>query len=156
MNVVTVQRLAPLSEADLSDFRHLMPETVRNLVSCIGAHAALALLNAWPGVEVKVPLYPNANPAGARRWSLMAEIVGEVAMQLLSKNYGGTSLVIPTCKQVRDEKRNRLIRHDFDHLTAKPPNGLGLSKSDAIQEVGMRHAPISARAVESILNRPAL
>lgn len=146
-------RLDRFGEPDLADLEHLMPPSVHTLVDCIGAPAALALLNTWPGAEVKVPRFPDANPAGARRWAQLAEVVGEDAMQRLADFYGGDVLAIPLCSRARQEKRNRVIRRDFDQFTTRQPTGFGLSKTDAIREIGMRYAPISARQIESILNR---
>ena len=114
---------------------------------------AIALLNTWPGVEIRVPRFPDAHPSGARRWMQIANVIGEIAMQKLASLYGGTMLEIPLCSRARQAKRNRIICRDFDHLTGKPPEGIGLSKTEAVQEIGMRYAPISARQIESILNR---
>lgn len=74
-------------------------------------------------------------------------------MQKLASLYGGTMLEIPLCSRARLAKRNRIICRDFDRLTGKPPEGIGLSKTEAVQEIGMLYAPISARQIESILNR---
>ncbi|MBF5004714.1 Mor transcription activator family protein [Diaphorobacter caeni] len=152
MSAVLSRNIEPVEVQDFSDFSHLMPETALLLVQCMEIEATVALLNAWPGVEVKVPRFPNANPAGARRWAQLAALVGETAMQKLAALYGGTVLEIPLCSRVRLEKRNRNIRSEFDQLTAKPPTGEGLSKAEAVQEIGMRHAPISVRLIGSILS----
>ena len=153
MSATVAQSIAPLTAEDFTELAHLMPETARPLEACMGIIAATALLNAWPGVEVKVPRFPDANPAGARRWSQMSAVVGEPAMRHLAALYGGTVLEIPLCSRVRQEKRNRVIRRDFDQFTSKPPVGIGLSKAEAVQEIGMRYAPISVRQIESILNQ---
>lgn len=83
----------------------------------------------------------------------MAAVIGAPAMERLAALYGGTTLEIPLCSRVRQERRNRVIRQDFDQFTSKPPAGIGLSKTEAVQEIGMRYAPISARQIESIINQ---
>lgn len=153
MEDVATTSVDRLTNDDFRTFMHLMPETAKALVQCMGSDAAVALLNAWPGVEVKVPRFPGANPAGARRWAQIAAVIGDAAMQKLARLYGGTTLEIPLCSRVRQEKRNRTIRQDFDQFTSKPPAGIGLSKTEAVQEIGMRHAPISARQIETILTQ---
>lgn len=153
MNTAVAQRTDLLVVDDFTNLDHLMPETARLLVGCMGVEAAVALLNTWPGVEVKVPRFPDANPAGAKRWAQMAAVIGEPAMRKLAALYGGTVLEIPLCSRVQQEKRNRVIRQDFDRFTSKPPAGIGLSKADAVQEIGMRYAPISVRQIKSILNQ---
>ncbi len=153
MSTTVAPKIDPLVAEDFVQLAHLMPETARLLAGCMGIEAALALLNAWPGVEVKVPRFPDANPAGARRWAQMAAVVGAPAMGQLAVLYGGTVLEIPLCSRVRQEKRNRVIRRDFDQFISKPPMGIGLSKAEAVQEIGMRYAPISVRQIETILNQ---
>jgi len=153
MNTAVAQRTDLLTVDDFTSLPHLMPETARLLAGCMGVEAAVDLLNTWPGVEVKVPRFPDANPAGAKRWAQMASVVGEPAMRKLAALYGGTVLEIPLCSRVQQEKRNRIIRQDFDRITSKPPAGPGLSKAEAVQEIGMRYAPISVRQIKSILNQ---
>lgn len=153
MNTVLAQRTNLLTVDDFANLDHLMPETARVLAGCMGVEAAVNLLNTWPGVEVKVPRFPDANPAGAKRWAQMAAVVGEPAMRTLAALYGGTVLEIPLCSRVQQEKRNRVIRQDFDRFTSKPPAGVGLSKAEAVQEIGIRYAPISVRQIKSILNQ---
>ena len=153
MNTAVAQRTDLLMVDDFTNLDHLMPETAKLLAGCMGSEAAVALLNAWPGVAVKVPRFPDANSAGARRWAQMAAVVGEPAMRKLAALYGGTVLEIPLCSRVQQEKRNRVIRQDFDRFTSKPPVGIGLSKADAVQEIGMRYAPISVRQIKSILSQ---
>lgn len=153
MSTAGIQRTDLLMVDDFTVLAHLLPETARLLAGCMGVEATVALLNAWPGVEVKVPRFPNANPAGAKRWVQIAAVVGEPAMRRLAALYGGTVLEIPLCSRVQQEKRNRVIRQDFDWFTSKPPAGIGLSKAEAVQEIGIRYAPISVRQIKSILNQ---
>ena len=153
MNCFSISRVDPLVAEDFVQLAQLMPDTALTLGRCVGTEAAIALLNTWPGVEIRVPRFPDAHPSGARRWMQIANVIGEIAMQKLASLYGGTMLEIPLCSRARQAKRNRIICRDFDHLTGKPQEGIGLSKTEAVQEIGMRYAPISARQIESILNR---
>ena len=50
MNTAVAQRIDLLVVDDFANLAHLMPETARLLAGCMGVEAAVALLNAWPGV----------------------------------------------------------------------------------------------------------
>lgn len=146
---------ASITEADLQAFYRLVPPSGTALLRMLGVPAALSLLNAWAGVQVVVPKGPCNNASGAKRWAQMVTIVGEDAMFILSSEMGGEVLEVPTLDVLRKERRNHAIRAEFDHLTATPPAGDGLSKGRAVQELGLIHAPITWRQLENIIDRPS-
>ncbi len=127
----------------------LLPYTAQALVGILGATPACALLSARPGCTLLIPKHPDHNPAGAKRWVELAEIVGAQGMQALATRYGGDVLDIPTCKAARDELRHRAIRAEFDRLTTSE----GMSGKQAIYEIGLKFAPISSRAIEMICGK---
>lgn len=147
--------IASITQADLHSFANLVPPSGSALLRMLGIPAGLSLLNAWAGVQVVVPKGPCNNPGGAKRWAQMVALIGEEAMFLLSSEMGGEVLEVPTCDALRKERRNHAIRTQFDYLTAKAPAGEGLSKSRAVQELGLSHAPITWRQLETILDRPS-
>lgn len=142
--------MRPLTLADLEAVRGLLPYTAQHLIGALGEEAALALLNKLPGVEMTVPKHPDHNPAGARRWAMLEEVVGAVAMPKLVATWGGSVLEIPTCADARREARDRAIRADFDRMTMEE----GMSKAQAIYEIGLRYQPITSRQLEKIVDRP--
>lgn len=145
---------SPITEGDLQAFAHLVPPSGVQLLALLGRFDGLRLLNAWPGVQVVVPKGPCNNPGGARRWAQFVGIVGERATGLLAGELGGECLEVPTLQALRTERRHSAIRQQFDQLTAPAPAGGGQSKAAAVQELCLRHAPITWRQVETILDRP--
>lgn len=127
----------------------LLPYTAQALMQCLGDEPAARLLAARPGCTLMIPKHPNHNPAGARRWAELVDIVGEEGMYLLAKRWGGDVLDIPVCKEARAELRNRAIRAEFDRLTRDE----AYSGKQAIYEIGLAFAPITSRAIELICRR---
>jgi hypothetical protein len=138
-----------MKSSDLAAVQSLLPYTAQALIGCLGPDPAAALLAARPGCTILIPKHPDKHPAGAKRWAELAGIIGEDAMHLLAKRYGGDVIDIPTCKQARDELRNRAIRKEFDRLTREEK----LSGNQATYEIGLKFAPISSRAIELICGK---
>ena len=139
----------PLTPEDCAAVRGCLPYTALALIKVLGAVAACTLINERPGVTLVIPKHAHANPAGARRWAELAEIIGEPAMQRLAETYGGEALSIPVCKRAREELRARRIRAHWDQLV----NRDGLSGRSAVYEICLLEAPITSRAVEQICGR---
>lgn len=131
---------------DLHAVYSLLPHSAQVLIDAIGATAALTLLNRLGGCEINIPKHPDKHPAGAQRWELLAEIIGEDAMQALAKRWGGDVLDIPICKDARRELRDRAIRAEFDRLTMKE----GYSGRQAVYEITLKFCPITSRQVEVV------
>lgn len=147
--------ISNITERDLHNFANLVPPSGTALLRMLGVSAGLSLLNTWAGVQVVVPKGPCNNAGGAKRWGQMVAIIGEEAMLLLASEMGGEVLEVPTLDALRKERRNHAIRTQFDRLTAKAPAGEGLSKGRAVQELGLSHAPITWRQLETILDQPS-
>lgn len=124
-----------LSPGSLQVLAHLLPPSATALVDALGPEPALALIRQLPGVQVVVPKHPNANAAGARRWQMLAAVVGPEAMPRLAAAYGGQMLEVPTCMAARIEQRNRWMRARFDELAAA-----GSTKAVAVYELGLELA----------------
>lgn len=148
--------ISPVTEADLRHYASLVPPSGAAVLRLLGVPAGLALLNGLQGVQVVVPKGPCNNPGGARVWKFLAEVVGDAAMNVLAREMGGECLEVPTLDALRKERRNHAIRSEFDRLTASAPAGEGLSKARAVQALGLAHAPITWRQLETILDRPSL
>jgi hypothetical protein len=148
--------ISPVTDADLRHFAHLVPPSGVAVIRVLGVEAGLKLINGLAGVQVLVPKGPCNNPGGARVWAYLAGVIGLEAMQVLANEMGGECLEVPTLDALRKERRNQAIRNQFDRLTARAPAGEGLSKARAVQELGLTHAPITWRQLETILDRPSL
>lgn len=141
--------IPPLTPDDIEAVRGLMPYTALAIIHAIGEVAACTLINERPGVTIIIPKHPDANPAGARRWAELAELIGEPEMGRLAAWRGGEPLSVPVCKAARDELRARAIRRMYDRLTGVDR----LSGRQAVYEIGLRFAPITSRAIELICSR---
>ncbi|MCX7258008.1 MAG: hypothetical protein NTZ64_15175 [Polaromonas sp.] len=148
--------VSPIREEDLYAFAHLVPPSGVRLLALLGVHDGLRLLNVWPGVQIVVPKGPCNNAGGARRWAQIVAIVGAPATLKLADKLGGECLDVPTLDDLRKERRNSVIRAQFDQLTASAPHGQGLSKAAAVLELNLLHAPITWRQLEIIIDRPVL
>ena len=147
---------SPIRQADLEAFGHLVPPSGVHLLVLLGKRDGLALLNAWPGVQIVVPKGPCNNSGGARRWAQIVAIVGESATLKLADAMGGECLEVPTLDMLRRERRNIVIRAQFDELTGPVSCGERMSKTAAVLELTLLHAPITWRQLEIILDRPSL
>lgn len=141
--------MKPLTAEDLDIVGHLLPGSAHDLIKRLGVGPALALLNAWPGVQFQMPRRPDANAAGAKKWKIIAGIVGEEATEALAAWIGGDILEVPMCRTARDELRHRLIRAEFDALTMRE----GASKAQAVQIIGLKYGMVY-RQVERVVDRP--
>ena len=147
--------ISPVTEADLRHYASLVPPSGAAVLRLLGVPAGLRLLNGLQGVQVVVPKGPCNNASGARVWKFLAGVVGDAAMNVLAREMGGECLEVPTLDALRKERRNQAIRSEFDRLTASAPAGEGLSKARAVQALGLAHAPITWRQLETILDRPS-
>jgi hypothetical protein len=143
--------------ADLLALGHLMPPVATDMLRNLGPAATEALIRVWPGQELLVPKFPNANPAGARRWAQLEHVVGPQDMPALAAAYGGGVLRVPACKKLLDEKRARWIRQRFDEITATSSTGEpGLSRRSAVHEIVMAltlaHRGLTYRQVERAID----
>lgn len=147
--------ISAIREQDLQQLAHLVPPSGRSLLRMLGEPSGLRLINGLGGVQVVVPKGPCNNAGGQRVWQYLSTVIGDAAMLILSREMGGECLEVPTLNALRIERRNQAVRSHFDYLTAKTPNGEGLSKSRAVQELCLIHAPITWRQLETILDRPS-
>lgn len=142
---------------DLVHLADWLPPTAVTLIRLLGDLQALQLMRRLPAVQMVVPLHRNANRGGARRWAMLAGVVGESAMPALVAHWGGSVLDVPVCRDLIVEKRNRWIRARFDDLTTSAHSGgAGLSAYAALQEINLALAqtgwPFTLREVQKVVN----
>jgi hypothetical protein len=147
---------------DLAALGHLLPYSAMELVQGLGVDGALALLNGLPGVVIKVPLSHTSSRLHAKRWAQIVAVVGENTMARLVALRGGQLLEVPTCHQLRMERRNRWIRARFDAMTGTAAGDEPMTRTAAIYELGRELAAagqvITYRGLEQVIdsNGPAL
>ena len=143
-----------LSVRHLAEIEDLVPFTARAIAHAIGAEAACALLNDFPGALLIVPRRVGAGddagrPAPSTLWSRVVATLGEPAAVALCAWRGGEPLQIPVCQALRNELRAREIRRRYDELTASS----SLSGRQAVAALCAEFAPITSRAVEKMVAR---
>ncbi|WP_375591736.1 Mor transcription activator family protein [Chitiniphilus eburneus] len=103
------------TEDALASVAHLLPRTVRDLVTLIGLPRTLALVAEWGGTEYLVPMRRCA--AGEAAFEALAEVIGQHAAVAIVEHYSGDMLRIPRCALALREARDRQLRMDFDAIT---------------------------------------
>lgn len=138
-----------ITARDLHDFFHLVPECTRQWLDDIGEEAGLALVNNLMGAVITIPKHHDRK--GARRWSLLAGIVGNEGMERLAAVYGGEELTVPVMRSVHTAKLSRMVRTRFAELRS---TGTG-SKADAALslciELTRAGRPMTTRQIFNIL-----
>lgn len=148
-------RAADLSADDLRTLGHLLPRAALDLLRVAGEADGLALLNGCPGVVVDVPKSAYGRGSGGV-WQAMTAALSPEALGAIVRHYGGTTLELPTCNQLRVERRNRWVRAQFDRLTAPAQ---GHSRAQAVALLA-RQAPaelgevLSAAGISRVLDNP--
>lgn len=117
----------------------ILPALVRDIVRVAGLPAAIAIVNAFRGIEISIPKGEGNNTAGNVAFNRLADACGRDAALAICKEYGGEVLGIPRCHTLRSEMRNRAIRRAFDG-------------GENINSLAYRF-DMTSRAVELILNR---
>ena len=104
-----------MKEIDLSRFRHLLPETMVQIVDVIGVKASLDLVKAIGGARFKFGKGKNDTP----RLNMLFSAIGEEQTYALLRVFGGEELYVPRCEEALRELRNEQFRHDFFYLTER-------------------------------------
>lgn len=128
----------------------LFPRTARDLIRVAGYEGAAALVTAWPGQEFPVPaVIGGGNPAGARNWGMLVEVVGDAVAGRIVRWCPGVELYIPSLNEVTWQRTQDAIRAEFDRLTTTG----GYSLREAVFELGLKYQ-CSGRAIRNALDKP--
>ena len=99
-----------------------LPASVLQIIDLVGLAPALALVQAFAGNVIKIPV--NSGLGGHMRERLVMIMGGQAADQLIAA-YGGERLAIARCVKAMRDARDRQIIDDYDRghpvsaLTAK-------------------------------------
>ncbi|WP_020164691.1 hypothetical protein [Methyloversatilis discipulorum] len=111
----------------------LLPAFAAELVARIGEAATFALAGRWPGVRLYVPLRAEIDNQENGPHPIVA-CIGLDAAQKLSDEYGGTVIVVPSCKlAIRARYVNRLVERFYRGESARD-----LALSEGMTERGMQ------------------
>ena len=120
-----------MQEVDLSRVRHLLPETMVQIVDTIGVKAALDLVKAIGGARFKFGKGKNDTP----RLNMLFTAIGEEKTYELLRVFGGEELYVPRCEEALRELRNEQFRSEFFDLTERQ----GLSRLMAMSALCPRY-----------------
>lgn len=93
----------------------LLPDSAKDLIRVIGLQPALALIQAKSGQVFMVPK--------GKRWTgqlfmeELAEIMGQEAVEIFCRVYGGMNFTVPSCKRAFGAMRQAQVKKQFDALT---------------------------------------
>lgn len=147
--------LHQITAHDLVEFRHTIPAPMLDLMKCIGDGPALALFNAFMGVELRVPGADKRRTRSAKLRDDLEAVIGAEATDKLAKEYGTERLQIPVFRELRVQKRLKYVRTAFDTRTAS--TGPAMSAREAIRSICMDLNrggwPMTFHQIEMMLNR---
>lgn len=98
---------------ELKKVRHLLPETMQDIVEVIGLQAAEQLVTAIGGARFKFGKGKEDTP----RLHILFSAIGEAKTYELLRVYGGEELYVPRCENALRELRNERFRNEFLNLT---------------------------------------
>lgn len=134
-------------ETDFEAVRHLLPDSVMEMVGLIGAEPTLALLRAYGGTTF--PVSCNVKRAGQATHAALAEVVGEQAADKLCRAFGQRQrLWLPKCERAVRELLHRKIRRQFDELVSRD----NMTAFWAVQNLAQCHH-LTDRTVWDILKK---
>lgn len=118
------------------DIRALVPKMVAEWIDLMGVRPALALINTYPGMQIKVPVGLNDGLTKQR----LVRILGLKAAEAFIDRHGGEHLTVPRCAGLMRSQRNAKIIAAYDG--GETLNELALSYS------------LSVRQLRKVLNSP--
>lgn len=118
----------------------LLPTSMRDFARIVGLPAALGLVEKFGGVEFSVPKGKDNNQAGALRFAMLVEVMGEDGADAFVREYGGEKIAIPRCLRVVRRLRDRTIIAEYD-------------SGQSIDALAIAHR-LTTRQIEKILKQP--
>ena len=96
----------------MSDER--LPRNARDIIDRLGPAVTLRLIRALGGTTIPVPM--RLTPVGEARYRRLCDMIGEDAAKALCREYAGTNLYIPTCRQAAADERDAALIRDRDAM----------------------------------------
>lgn len=127
----------------MSDAR--LPRNARDIIDRLGPAVTLHLIRALGGTTIPVPM--RLTPVGEARYRRLCDMIGEDAAKALCREYAGTNLYIPTCRQAAADERDAAIIKDRDAMAHA-----GLSEREIVAGLALKYG-LSDRHVWRILKR---
>lgn len=122
-----------------------LPRMVRDIADRLGLPAALELVEKLGGVTLPIPMRQSLR--GETRYCFLVDKLGAELAGALCREYGGTDLYVPNCRQTLIDERNAALNRDRDELAKK-----GVSERKIVATLALQYR-ISDRNVWRILKR---
>ncbi|MCP1659319.1 Mor transcription activator family protein [Neisseria perflava] len=139
-----------LTENDLRDLGHLLPESAHSLITVVGLANAFTLIKRWGGTHFPLSTTKRKrSAAGQALHDALAHEIGEEAACRLEEAYcGQRHVLIPRCKEVMLELQKRAIRREYDEMTGR--DVIPMSDGMAVRLLALKYH-ITERWVRYIL-----
>lgn len=132
-------------EEDFAGVAHLLPDSIRALITLIGFEETQALIRHLGGTTY--PLRLGRTSGSLSRLAYLEEIIGGTALDKLVTAMAPTDLFIPKCDNALQELRDRHIRRAFDRQTAR-----GTPAYEAVNDLARAHG-LTDRHVWRVLKK---
>lgn len=129
----------------LASHASLLPLQARELVRLIGVNKTLALVASLGGTTFPMP--HGRNKQGELRLAVLAEVVGDASADTLSRQYGGTRLYIPNCKDALRRVRNICMIEEYDARIKE-----GQTAHEVVFDFALRYR-LADRVIWDIVNK---
>ncbi len=107
---------------DIFEFRDMSPEeleaapeTFRELVRLTSVPEAVALCEAYPGFEIRLPAPDTQKSHEHALRSELRDLLTEQSYARLLNQWGGDRMYVPRIDSLKRQRRNRIIREAYDH-----------------------------------------
>lgn len=124
------------SSLDAQAIRTLVPPMVADWIDLMGISPTLALVDAYPGVQLKVPMGRKAGKLSRR----LVNILGDEAADAFMERHGGEHLTVPRCAGLTRALRDAEIIAAYDG-------------GEKLHDLALEHG-LTVRQLRNILNRP--
>lgn len=98
-----------MSDMDFSRVKHLLPDSMLDIVHAIGIKSAMDLVQAVGGARFKI----GKGRRKTERLEILFSAIGEAKTYELLRMFGGEDLYIPRCEEALRELRNEQFRREF-------------------------------------------
>lgn len=116
--------------------RAMVPKMVVEWIDLMGVNPAMALVNSYPGMQIKVPVGLNDGLTKQR----LVRILGLKAAEAFIDRHGGEHLTIPRCAGLMRSQRNAKIIAAYDG-------------GETLNELALAYG-LSVRQLRKVLNSP--
>ena len=134
-SIVTLAQ-RPQVKLDTDAIRVLVPKMVTDWVCLMGIGPTMALVNHYPGMQLKVP----KGFIGGLMKMRLERILGQQAAEAFIGRYGGEHLTVPRCAGLMRSLRNAEIIAAYD-------------RGESLNELALAHG-LSVRQLRQVLNSP--